>query len=254
MRMPKRQNTSWSGVGRWYSDLVGESGHYYHQHVIIPRVVKLLNLEPNDSLVDFGCGDGIMERSIPETQKYLGVDIAESLLKQARKKAKSSQHRFMHANLSRPITLPEQYTKAICILALQNMQDGEQCIKNASKALKKSARFVIVLNHPAFRIPRQTSWGIDEEQKLQYRRVNRYMSELEIPIQMSPGKNQQKVTWSYHRPLSTYFSWLKRAGFVVEDCQEWVSDKESQGKAAKSENRARKEIPLFLCLVAKKME
>ena len=245
--------TSWGGVSHWYSDLVGESGHYYHQHLILPKLLKLLNLKPEDSLLDMACGEGVVERAISPEQKYLGVDIADGLLKQARQKAKSPQHRFMLGNLARPITLPEQYSKAVCVLALQNMTDGKQCIQNASKALKKDARFIIVLNHPCFRIPRQTSWETDQKNKLQYRRINRYFSDLEIPIQMSPGKKQGQVTWSYHHPLSTYFSWLKQSGFVVEDCQEWVSDKESQGKAAKMENRARTEIPLFLCLVAKKI-
>lgn len=251
-RSNRQPNTSWSGVSHWYSDLVGDSGHYYHKQVILPNVKKILDLQPKDSLLDLACGEGVMERFIPEDQKYLGIDIADGLLTAARKKAKSAQHRFMLWNLTRPVKFPEQYTKAVCILALQNMVDGKKCIQNAADGLQKNGQFVLVLNHPCFRIPRQSSWGMDEKNKLQYRKINRYYSDLEIPIQMSPGKNTGKQTWSYHHPLQTYFSWLKQAGFVVEDCLEWVSDKESQGKAAKMENRARAEIPLFLCLVARK--
>ncbi|MEO8582081.1 MAG: methyltransferase domain-containing protein [Patescibacteria group bacterium] len=250
---PRQPSTSWGGVSHWYSDLVGESGHYFHQHLILPNVMKLLDLKPTDSLVDLGCGDGVMERSIPEDQKYLGIDIADALLKEARKKTTSKHHRFMLWNLTRPVNFPDEYTKAVCILALQNMANGQQCIQNAATGLKKDGQFILVLNHPCFRIPRQSSWGMDEKNKMQFRKINLYFSDLEIPIQMTPGKNASKTTWSYHHPLSTYFSWLKSAGFMVEDCQEWVSDKESQGKAAKMENRARAEIPLFLCLVARKI-
>jgi len=41
---------------------------------------------------------------------------------------------------------------------------------------------VIVLNHPCFRIPRQSGWGIDEKNKLQFRKVIKYMSPMEIPL------------------------------------------------------------------------
>ena len=76
---------------------------------------------------------------------------------------------------------------------------------------------------------------------------------MEIPINMTPGQKQIKQTWSFHHPLSTYFQWLKESGFVVSDCQEWSSDKESEGKAARMENRARSDFPLFMCIVAKKI-
>ncbi len=247
-------NTSWSKVSHWYSDLVGEGGHYFHSHLILPRVLKLLDLQPTDELVDLGCGEGVLERAIPKEVGYLGVDIADGLLKAARQKVKATQHRFLQANLTRKVDFPKQFTKAVSILALQNMENGAQCIKNAAHALQTDGMLILVLNHPCFRIPRQTSWGIDEKNKLQYRRVNRYFAELKIPIQMHPGQHQQKQTWSFHHPLSQYFSWLKQSGFVVDDLQEWTSEKESQGKAAKMENRARSEFPMFLCIVARKQK
>jgi hypothetical protein len=39
----------------------------------------------------------------------------------------------------------------------------------------------------------------------------------------------------------------------VSDLEEWTSDKVSIGKAAKGENRARAEFPLFLVIKAVKM-
>lgn len=253
MRTQQKKQTSWGGVSNWYSDLVGEKGQYFHQKLIIPKLIQILKLKKEDSLLDLGCGEGVFERSIPTETNYLGIDVAESLVREAKKKSRTDHHRFHLANLSRPIKIQDQFTAAVCILALQNMEHGEQCVKTAGQLLKPKAKFAIVLNHPSFRIPRQSSWGFDEKNKLQFRKVNRYLSPLEIPIQMNPGKTQGKMTWSFHHPLSTYFSWLKSAGFVVEDCQEWASGKESEGKAAKMENRARSEFPMFLCLVARKI-
>jgi hypothetical protein len=125
-------------------------------------------------------------------------------------------------------------------------------VRQAGGRLKRGGRLLIVLNHPCFRIPRQSGWGIDEESDLQYRRIQRYMTPLEIPIQMHPGKGERsETTLSFHRPLSVYSSWLWQAGFLIEKIEEWCSDKTSEGAASRRENRARREIPLFLALLAR---
>jgi hypothetical protein len=118
---------------------------------------------------------------------------------------------------------------------------------------KKGGSLYIVLNHPAFRVPKESSWGWDEAEKKQYRRVDRYLSELKISIQMHPGDKPSQYTTSFHRPLQYYFKALYKAGFSVQLMEEWNSHKQSQkGPRAEAEDIARKEIPLFLCLVVVK--
>jgi hypothetical protein len=87
-----------------------------------------------------------------------------------------------------------------------------------------------------------------------YRRVDRYMSPMDIPILSNPGKMNSEKTWTYHRPISTYINALRAAGFVLDEMQELVSDRESKpGARAKAENRSREEIPMFLALRAVKI-
>jgi ubiquinone/menaquinone biosynthesis C-methylase UbiE len=143
------------------------------------------------------------------------------------------------------------FDRACFILSLQNMENGAGAIQTAARHLKKNGKLLIVLNHPCFRIPRQSAWGIDEQMKLQYRRVNSYMSPQKIPIQTNPGKgetSESKV--SYHHPLSDYAMWLQKEKFAIAKLEEWCSDKKSEGAKARMEDRARKEIPLFLAILA----
>jgi SAM-dependent methyltransferase len=91
----------------------------------------------------------------------------------------------------------------------------------------------------------------------QYRRVNGYLSTGQMPITMNPGyaaHGAEKVeTWTFHRPLQTYVRLLAEAGFVIEALEEWPSQRTSQpGPRAAEENRARREIPMFLGLRAVK--
>lgn len=101
------------------------------------------------------------------------------------------------------------------ILSLQNMEDPFSALKNVGSHLDGGGKLVIVMNHPCFRIPRQTHWGVDEGKKLQYRRLDMYMSDLKIPIHAKPSKGKKsEVTWSFHHPLSAYMEWRGSLCFV----------------------------------------
>ncbi len=254
MQINKKRDTSWNKVAPWYNKIVGNDGHYYHEHVVIPGVLRLLNLKNTDTLIDLACGQGILARKIPHIQKYLGLDLAKELIQEAKERNKAQNHEFLVCDLSKILReRSEKFDKATIILALQNIEQTENVLKNAATYLKKGGQVLIVLNHPCFRIPRQSGWNIDEKSKQQQRFINRYLSPLKIPIDMNPGHKQEnkKITWSFHHSLQDYSQMLLQAGFVIQKIEEWSSDKESVGKAAKMENRSRSEIPLFMAILAK---
>lgn len=71
---------NWNASEKWYTDCVGEKGHYYHQTIVLPSSLKLLGLKKEMSLLDLGCGQGVLARSIPEGVLYQGIDNSEALL------------------------------------------------------------------------------------------------------------------------------------------------------------------------------
>ncbi len=248
----KQTDTSWQKVSKWYGGIVGEKGHYFHQSVIIPKALKLLDLKKESKLLDIACGQGVFARSIDPQIEYLGVDKANQLIEEAKRRDRNSKHEYVVADVTKNIPVRDIFDRAVIILALQNIKEPEKAIEQASQRLSKGAKLLIVLNHPSFRIPRQSSWEDDKQQKLQYRRVNRYMSPLEIPINAHPGEENSPVTWSYHRPLEDYSKMLFENGFCIERIEEWTSEKHSEGKRAKQENRAREEFPMFMAILAVK--
>lgn len=247
----EKRDTSWQKVAGWYKNIVRDDGHYYHQHVVIPSSLKLLNLAKDSSVLDVGCGQGVLTRYIPKDIEYYGIDNARLLIDAARVVDKNPHHQFFISDATKPFSFEKKdFTYAILMLSLQNMEYPELVIKNISSYMRIGGKLLIVLNHPSFRIPRQSSWGIDEQNKLQFRRINRYLSPLKIPITAHPGRQQSALTWSFHHPLSDYSTYLYNAGFCIEKIEEWSSDKESVGKASKMENRSRAEIPLFMAILA----
>jgi len=249
----KQNETSWESVSSWYDQLVGEKGHYYHEELIFPNLLKIWKLQQKDRVVDFACGQGVLSRIIPPATAYLGIDGSKTLIQRAKSQNRKSNGHFLHADLTQSLELKEEpFTHAAIILALQNIADPAAVLKNAAEALVKGGELLIVLNHPCFRIPRQSSWGVDPAKKLQYRRIDSYLSPMQIPIQAHPGQKESALTYSFHFPLSHYSKLLRESGFGIVEIQEWCSNKTSQGGSAKMENRSRKEFPLFLAILARK--
>jgi len=86
---------------------------------------------------------------------------------------------------------------------------------------------------------------------LQYRRVDGYLSHGQAPIVMNPGHaahgKEAVTTWTFHRPIQAYVKALAESGFLIESLEEWPSLRRSEpGPRSAEENRARREIPMFL--------
>lgn len=246
-------SSSWEKASKWYGALVGEKGHYYHEHVIFPNLKKQIHWKvEKPSLLDLACGTSPLLQIVPQNVSYTGVDLSTSLIAQAKKRKIPHKTQWQVGDITKPLDLPENhFSHATIILALQNVNDLEAALANAARHLRPSGQLIIVLNHPAFRVPRQSSWHIDAKRNLQQRCIDSYMSEMEVPIQMHPGKNGDSLP-SFHFPLHVLSRALGKSGFLIERIDEWCSNKKSQGAAAKRENRARREFPLFLSVSALK--
>lgn len=251
-------NTSWEKAHNWYDSTVGEEGHYYHKHIIIPGVLKLLNLKdsPDQKLLDLACGNGVLSGRIPPSMHYTGVDLSPSLIKAAARTDTKPNHEYIVADITKPLSVKKKdYTHAAIVLAVQNLEDPKGAFVNAAKHLAPGGTLVIAMNHPCFRIPRQSSWKVDEQQKMQYRRIDRYSSSMKIPIHTHPSKGKESTTtWSFHHPLASFSQWLHEAGFSIDLIEEWHSNKKSTGRNAAMEDRSRLEIPLFLAILAHKKD
>lgn len=253
MSLRPKSSTSWQPISKWYNEAVGEHGHYYHQTLVIPNTLKLLNLTDSTqqlSVLDLACGQGVLSRVIPPHVDYVGIDLASDLIKAARQYNKNPHYHYLTGDVTKKLPVEKtNFTHATMILALQNIETPLKVFKNMAHHLQSQGVAVFVLNHPCFRVPRQSSWKLDSENKIQYRRIDRYMSAMKIPIQTHPGQGKESPqTWSFHYPLSSYSQWLQEAGFTIDLIEEWCSNKVSEGKMAKIENRSRSEIPLFMAI------
>jgi len=250
-----KNDTSWDKVANWYDKHVSEASDH-HRDVIIPGALKLLDPKKGEKIIDVGCGQGDFCRELASRgAQVVGIDASKKLIDIAKKRTGEKYNiHYRVADAENLDGIQDATFDAACsILAIQNMENIDAIAKETARVLKKNGRLVWVLNHPCFRIPRQSGWGFDEKRKLQYRRIDRYMTEIKIPIQMHPGAAPSINTWTFHRPLSVYFDKLNSVGFALNKLEEWVSRRTSKpGAKARAENMSREEIPLFLAISAVK--
>jgi hypothetical protein len=137
---------------------------------------------------------------------------------------------------------------AVFLLSIQDIDPLEQTLSSVAWALRPTSRIVILMTHPAFRIPRHSGWGVDPGRKLVYRRLDGYLSAMDIPMRSVGG---EPPTWSFHRPLSSYVNALARVGFAVDAMLE-IPDlpPHERPSAARRSTMANPDIPLFLCMRA----
>lgn len=249
----KATSTSWGHVANWYHEHVTESVDTYHEQVVKPNLLRVVGDVRGKRVLDLACGEGFFSRALREAgAEVTGVDIAPELIRIAKEKG-PSDILYLSAPAER-IPLPDRsFDAAVCVLALQNIKDLSGAMAQMAHLLERGGSFVFVLNHPAFRIPKLSHWGFDPETKVQFRRIDRYLSESSTEIQMHPGSAPGIVTVSHHRPLQMYMKELVKHGFVLTGLEEWISHRESEdGPRKEAEDRARKEFPLFLMLKARR--
>ncbi len=248
----------WDPVAAWYDKLVGDAGSDYHQHVILPAALHLLDPQPGQAIIDVCCGQGVMIQPLLKAKigKFTGIDASRHLIKAARTRhGENANVSLIVADACAPGEWADgSYDMASCIMAVHDVPDLSGLFSNISRALKPAGHALFVMMHPCFRIPRKTHWGWDADQKIQYRRLDSYNSPLEIPITTHPGKKTGEETLFHHRPLAELLTSIGKSGLAVTACEELLSHRRSQsGPFSKAEHRAAEEFPMFLALKVAKV-
>ena len=252
-KKPRTTSASWGSVASWYGKHL-EGSDTYHEKVILPNLLRLIDPKKGGVILDVACGEGYFTRALAQKgASAIGVDISEELVAIAKKKSPEIPYHVGSAEKLSMIA-NNSLDKTLCVLAIQNIGDAAGVFAEVARVLKPAGSLHLVMNHPAFRIPKQSSWDYDAKRGVQCRRIEQYLSESKAEIDMHPGMKDSPRTISYHRPLQYYFKALAKAGFAVEGLEEWISHKESvSGPRARAENRARHEIPLFAYIRAQKI-
>lgn len=245
----KPGTTSWGGVASWYDEKIKEDKSF-QTSLIWPNLERLIDFKSTDEVLDLACGSGFFSHKIaPKVKKIVGIDIGSELIEIA-KSVNVTNSEFYVANAEKIDFLPNNsFDKSLIILAIQNIENINQVFEHLKNKIKNNGKLYLVLNHPAFRIPKQSEWQWNEDENEQVRVIKSYLSEQKNTIDMYPGQKKQDYTVSFHRPLQSYFKQFYKTGFAVTRMEEWISNRPyDNGAKTLALEKSRKEIPLFMFL------
>lgn len=250
---PRRQTSrSWEPVADWYAGWVGAEGSKYHRAVAIPALLDLLAPCAGERILDIGCGPGVLAPHVAAAgARITGVDASPKLIRYAHQKH-GRRGRFIVGDATRLPAIADlkqgSFDAVAFLLSIQDIDPLGRAVAGAAWALAPGGRLVILMLHPCFRVPRQSGWGFDEKRALQFRRVDRYLTPLDVPMQ--PYGGGRGTTWSHHRPLEAYVAAMANAGLAVDAVREIAVGNLDGGRLTRAEEAARREIPLLLALRA----
>lgn len=253
--MKNSEQTNWNIVAQWYDDYL-RGDDTYQAKVIAPNLLRMLAAKKGDKVLDVACGQGYFARLVAASGVVVvGVDVSADLIALANSNASTHESYRVGNAEALPALKLGLFDSAFSVLAFENIKSIHKVLDGMHDCLVRDGKAVIVLLHPAFRIPQHSDWGYDMKRAVQYRKTEKYLSEISIPIELSPFKGASKVnTTTFHRSLQWYVKAFRNAGFCIVNLEEWISHKKSEiGPRQIAEDAARKEIPLFLALEVKKI-
>lgn len=258
----ENREQGWDHVAGWYDNLIADRGSDHHQRVILPGIMRLLDLQPGEKVLDVACGQGVVSEHIvheADVESVLGVDVSEKLIVAANQRATQRTSYAVHDAEQLELLQTElaPFDAGVCVMALMNIDNLDAVMQGVKAQLRPGGRFVCVISHPAFRVMGGSAWGWAHDERTarpaQFRRIDQYMNPSNSHIVMNPGEVAQGkaaiTTVTHNRPMSAYINAAGKSGLVLSRCEEWVSDRQSEaGPRANAENRARREIPMFMAL------
>ncbi|KAK3054292.1 hypothetical protein LTR09_004560 [Extremus antarcticus] len=117
------------------------------------KVISYLDVQPNDRILDLGCGDGVLTTQIAQTAsqgEVLGLDASESFIKSAQQQYASSNCTFKHQDCTKLDQCAEAvdgswdkvFSNAAMHWILRNPDIRTPYFDNVNKALKPAGKFV----------------------------------------------------------------------------------------------------------------
>ncbi|MGE5173542.1 MAG: class I SAM-dependent methyltransferase [Betaproteobacteria bacterium] len=164
------------------------------------KLIRLLNIQRNDDVLDLGCGTGALARKIRTMTdgNIIGVDPSEGMICEAESK-RDGQDITFSVQVAERLDYLDQFTVIFCNSAFQWFRDPHQALKNCYAALERGGRMGI--QAPAKKIYCPNFLAAMEAVARDPRTANT-LSSFRPP-------------WIFLDTAEEYSSLFKQAGFIV---------------------------------------
>jgi ubiquinone/menaquinone biosynthesis C-methylase UbiE len=142
---------SWELYSCFYSLSLRNLFPYKH---LLDELSNALEIKEGDSILDAGCGPGLVIERIVQANggksiSITGLDLSKRMINRARGRCKNFNVTFLVADLNRRLGFPEScFDKVVCSNTLYTLEDPRSVISEFHRVLKEGGALVISIPKP----------------------------------------------------------------------------------------------------------
>jgi ubiquinone/menaquinone biosynthesis C-methylase UbiE len=247
----------WNQNAEFWNERMGE-GNAFHLQLVLPSIAQLLELQPDEEVLEVACGNGQLARQLARLGgRITATDFSRDLIEIAQ--ARTDQESDLAGRISFQIldatdepgllALGERRFDAIvCSMGIMDMAEIGPLMRASARLLKPEGKFVFALTHPCFNHTGITR--LIEEEDREGEIVRTYSIKVTRYLTSEPKKGlamigQPAPHYYFDRPLSVLFGEAFAAGFAVDGLLEPSFRAEDEGNRT-TDCQQFKEIPPVL--------
>ncbi len=217
---------AWEANAAFWDERMGE-GNDFFELLVWPATERLLELQPNERVLDVACGNGLATRRLARRgARVVAFDFAGELI--ARARARTSEdwadrityHVLDATDEVALLALGERaFDAAVCNMALFDMAEIDPLLRALARLLRPGGRFVFSVLHPCFNNPYmfRTADEEDHDGKIILRYAVKVYGYLTAGMRRALAmRGQPQAQWVFHRPLQELFGSAFQAGMVCD--------------------------------------
>ena len=221
---------AWNTNATAWDARMADEGNDFVNVLCWPAIVRLLNPQPDQHILDAACGNGVFSRSLAALGvKVTAFDFSAEMIKLAESRMLNGGFQITHLVLDatdEPALLKlgdHTFDSVLCNMALFDMANIEPFFHALPKLLRPGGVFVFSLTHPAFNNASAMHMAeqMDEEGEIRtvYSvKISRYMTPYNAHCLAVRGQTKPQVY--FERPLQYYLNQGFQNGFVLNGFEE----------------------------------
>jgi ubiquinone/menaquinone biosynthesis C-methylase UbiE len=223
----------WDAALESWTDFVREGKDFYREEMNSPAFFKLVGNIKGKQILDLACGEGFNTRILAKKGgKVIGADFSKKMIELARRTERKEKLgiKYYVSDAAYLKDFRSNYFDIVtCFMALMDIEDYEEAIREVARVMKKTGRFIFSITHPCFEWGVATTngqhigdWKYEEgTQNSQGRKVMYYEAKRYFGILRCENLwNMERLvhpfkTTQFHRTLTDYFQALYKNDLLV---------------------------------------